>query len=57
MCDPKCLPLVNIVVGDVAIVLRLGNVSCQAGDHGHGLDGDHAFEGQVGLVSKICQSV
>jgi len=51
--DSKRLPLADVVVGDVAIVLRLGAVSRQVGNGGHGFNGDHAFESQVGLVPEL----
>lgn len=48
----QVLPLGNVIVGDAGEVGGIVAVAGQVGDDGHGLDTDHALQGQVGLVAN-----
>lgn len=48
----QVLPLGNVVVGDAGIIGGIVAVAGQVGNDRHGLDPDHALQGQVGLIAN-----
>ena len=50
--DAQVLPLRDVAVGGSGVVGCIYGVAGEVGDGGHGLDADHALEGEVGLVGE-----
>lgn len=55
--DAVLRPELVVVCGDGGVLLGVGVVLGQGGDLGHGLQGDDALDGQVGLVDELAGEV